>query len=321
MSASIVDEVLAEITLRNAKADKNSIPHSDEFIKYLAARIAITPQLVKQLLDVLAASHKIFFIEIVAEDRLRETPRIEGYVVSDITMLRKMKTYFQNELVIMYNDEFHKKMMIHQVIKDIFPIIRSLNNTPIGQIANKSIMLEELEKLMERNFSEYTEEWKNRQLAVEMDKANIHQWKEKEKPKGKSAPKKDESKSSEKDEFGESGDGVVYKRAVDGKTYQEFISKSKSYPVQRILNIYGIKFFLRVYLRKYQFSFLKDLIKDRQIAGRSDLSLMKEMLGAVKRNVDTDTKLKDHIEDIYELERTISHYIYFSDQVDRRYRD
>ena len=147
---------------------------------------------------------------------------------------------------------------------EIFPIIRSLNNTPIGQIANKAIMLEEFEKLMERNFSEYTDEWKRNKLAEELKKANIATEKTKKKPEVKEV-KKERRKPPiiETEELLDSGEEIEFKRATDGKVYQDFISKSKSYPIQRIFNIYGIKFFLRVYLRKYKFSYIKDLVKSK----------------------------------------------------------
>ncbi len=314
MSEAILDEIYDEIKKRNSLENAKAIPHSDEFINLISASIGVPVNLVKTVIKALTNAHKIFIIEIVAEDTVRGIPRVEGYVVTDLALMRKMKAFFQKELVYMYNTQFNKNLMVHKVIKEIFPVIRSFNNTPIGEVANKSIMLEEFEKLIETNFIEYTEEWKEQQLAAEMDKAGI-----KRAITGADA-------HTVKEEIGESGDTLVAElkdgtrfqlsRAVDSERYRKFItrSKSKSYPLQRILNIYGIRFFLQTHLRRYQFSNLIQIIEDRQITKRSDLLILKEMLKKIKMNIDRDPNLAKHKDDIYNLERTISHYIYFSDR-------
>lgn len=315
MSEAILNEIYDEIKKRNSLENAKSIPHSDEFINLISASVGVPVNLVKSIIKVLTNAHKIFIIEIVAEDTVRGIPRVEGYVITDLVLMRKMKAFFQKELVYMYNTQFNKGLMVHQVIKEIFPVIRSFNNTPIGEVANKSIMLEEFEKLIETNFIEYTEEWKEQQLAEEMDKAGIKRVKAGVGDTGMATL-----------ETGESGDTLVAEvkdgtrfrltRTVDSERYKKFItrSKSKSYPLQRILNIYGIRFFLQTHLRRYQFSYLIQIIEDRQITKRSDLLILKDMLKKIKMNIDIDPNLIKHKDDIYNLERTISHYIYFSDR-------
>jgi hypothetical protein len=311
MSEAILNEIYEEIQKTNAQVNAKAIPHSDEFISYVAASIAITPQKVKNILSVLNDSHKIFTIEIVSEDALRAIPRIEGYVVTELDLVRKMKAYFQKELVYMYNTQFNKDLMVHQAIRELFPVIKSYNNTPLGEVANKAIMLEELEKLMEVNFEEYTEEWKEQQLEIAMGSANLE--------------KTEPSRKKEKDKAAEEPPAaaavaekpqIKMSRAVDTKKYRNLISmsKSKKYPLQRILNIYGVKFFIRTYLRRYEFSYLRQLVEDRQINKRSDLQLLKDMLRTMKSNIDSDPNLATYKDDIYELERIVSHYMYFSDR-------
>ena len=314
MSEAILQEIYDEIKKRNSLENAKSIPHSDEFINLISASMGVPVNLVKSIIKVLTNAHKIFIIEIVAEDTVRGIPRVEGYVVTDLVLMRKMKAFFQKELVYMYNTQFNKNLMVHQVIKEIFPVIRSFNNTPIGEVANKSIMLEEFEKLIEANFIEYIEEWKEQQLADEMDKAGIKR------------AKTGVGDAGAVSEEGEPGDTLVavvkdgtrfrLSRAVDSERYRKFItrSKSKSYPLKRILNIYGIRFFLKTHLRRYQFPYLIQIIEDRQISKRSDLLILKDMLKRMKMNMDSDPNLIKHKDDIYNLERTISHYIYFSDR-------
>ncbi len=311
MSEAILNEIYEEIQKTNALVNAKAIPHSDEFINYVAASIAITPQKVKNILNVLNDSHKIFTIEIVSEDALRAIPRIEGYVVTELDLIRKMKAYFQKELVYMYNTQFNKDLMVHQVIRELFPVIKSYNNTPLGEVANKAIMLEELEKLMEVNFEEFTEEWKEQQLAIAMEDANL----------GKGEPSRKKGKDKAADEPPAAAavaekPQVKLSRAVDTKKYRNLISmsKSKKYPLKRILNIYGVKFFIRTYLRRYEFSYLRQLVEDRQINKRSDLQLLKDMLRTMKSNIDNEPNLAPYKDDIHELERIVSHYMYFSDR-------
>jgi hypothetical protein len=153
MAENLINELYEEVAKVNARIGSKAIPHSDDFIIPMAATMGIGADLVKLILKILINAHKMFSIEIVHQDYVKNIPKVEGYVVTDINVIRKLKKYFQDELVIMYASQFHKNFMIHQVIKDIFPLMKNLNNTPIGQMANKAIMLEELEKLMEKSFN------------------------------------------------------------------------------------------------------------------------------------------------------------------------
>ena len=311
MSVKLVNEIYEEIKLRNSTVNARSIPDSDEFINFMSASSGVPTQLVKQIIRLLIAAKKIFTMEIVAQDKIRETPSIQGYVISDVSVIRELKNYFQNELVGMYNQQFNKDLMVHQAIKAIFPIIKSLNNTPIGLVANKAIMLEEYNRLMDKHFSDYTEEMKKKLLEAELKRANFkEEGKEDEKEAEKEKAVKEQKEKAVAVDKGKAGKG--YERAVDASQYQDFMLKSKNHPVSRIINIYGIKFFFQVYLRKYQFSYIKDLVSRGQIKKRDDLLLLKEMLRKIKMNASRDPGLRKYTDTIYELERAISHHIYFS---------
>ena len=75
MAQSIIEEIFEEIKKTNAKNDASAVPHSDEFVKTISAMLGVSPDLVKKILQVLVRSHRIFSIDIVLEDQLRETPR------------------------------------------------------------------------------------------------------------------------------------------------------------------------------------------------------------------------------------------------------
>ncbi len=300
MSLIIFDDIYNEIRKRNAAGGFKGVPYSDEFVKYASGYYGLSIDLVKRIIQILINAHKIFSIEIISEDKARDIPRVEGYVVSDLVMIRKLRSFYQSELIIQYENEFHKRLMVHQLIKEIFPMLRSLNNTDIGKVANLAIMLEELERYMEKHYDEFTEEWMAKRLAYEISISNIDlQLERKQSQKGKDDR---QDLPSVKDRR--------KKRVVDAPQYKEFIDKSKSYPLERILQIYGIEFFLRVQLRNYKFDYLKELVQTKQIKRRSDLLLLKNMLNAVIHNRDKDQQLVHYEDAIYSLMQTVNHYLF-----------
>ncbi len=301
MSVDIVNEIYDEIYRRNKEQGWKSVPQSDEFIKYITGYIGVGKDLAEQIIQVLINSHKIFSIEIISEDSMRNIPSIKGYVVAELGILRKLKNFFQNELVLMYEKQYNRRLMIQQVVKEIFPLLKSLNNTEIGQVANMAIMLDELEGFMEKHFEEFTEERKEQQLRIEMDRANLAQL----------LQKNSTSVKKETDDAAAVSAKKTSGRAVDSNKYTDFISKSKNYPLEKILQIYGVDFFLKVQLRNYKFDYLEKLVEDGQIGKRSELLMLKDLLTAVKRNFNRDTRLNKYREKVYSLERKVNHHLYF----------
>jgi hypothetical protein len=300
MESSIIDEVYEEIKKRNEKVDLRAVPHSDDLLKFITSSMGIDIELVRKLIRVLITSHKVFSMEIVAEDKSRNVPRVEGYVVADINVIRRLKSYYQHELMTEFEHQVHKRLLIHQILKEMLPILKSYNNTLLGQLTNKAIMLEEYERLLEKNFSEYTEEWQQVHLQEEMDQQELgpHVIKR----GGTSATGNGKKAAGE----------TPANRAVDSQQYKEYMSKSKNYPLQRILRIYGLKFFVQVNLRKYQFEYLCKLVNDGQINRRADLMQLRELINTVKNNINSDLELKKYVEQLYDLERVVTHKIFFS---------
>ncbi len=307
MSTKIIEELYGEIKKRNAESGDNCIPQSDEFIKLMSATLGIPAEQVSRFLEVLVNSHRVFSFEIVHSDESRDVPRVDAYVATEIITVRRLRNMFQQELVRLYAQQFKKDLMVHQVVREIFPIIRSLNNTPIGKAANKAIMLDELEKMMEKDFQEFTEDQKERLLHSELERLNLVEDADKksEKPAGEKKERATSTPST-----GERGGN----RAVDSRHYGDFITKKSKYPLQRILNIYGVEFFLKVNLRNCQYEYLKKLIEDNQLYRRNDLIVLKDMLRTVKNNADVDPRVKEGLEEIYELEKAIHHRMYFSER-------
>ncbi|MGV7927667.1 MAG: hypothetical protein AB2L13_01975 [Spirochaetota bacterium] len=302
MALDTVEEIYQEINKQNAVIGMRAIPHSDDFIKYLTSSLGVEADLVKRILRVLLNSHRIFSMEIVAEDTVRSIPRVEGYVVANINIVRRLKNYFQSELMVEYEKQFQKRYLFHQIVKDIFPVMRTLNNTMIGQLANKAIMLDEFERLLEKNFAEYTDEWKDEHFARELQNASL--------------PFENEKVPAAAETQGAGVSRPVrakpVTRAIDSRQYEDFVSKSKSYPLQRILKIYGVNFFIQVNLRKYQFEYLKKLVEDGQLSRRSELLLLREMIQTMKSNMHRDAGITARLNDLYDLEKSVTHRLFFT---------
>ncbi|TAL39187.1 MAG: hypothetical protein EPN93_02275 [Spirochaetes bacterium] len=302
MGNKLVEEIYQEIRRRNSSVGTGSIPHSDELYKFVQSSMGIDPDLAKTIIQVLVNSHRVFSMEVTAEDKTHDVPPIEGYVSANLTDIRKLKNYFQNELMIEYEKQFNKRQMTHQIVKDIFPMMRSLNNTALGMVANKAIMLEEFEKLMEKRFEEYTEEWKEKRLDIELSHSNLNE----------QAALSQKAAEEKKQQAAHPARKTKMVRAVDSAKYDEFASRSRNYPLQRIIKIYGTNFFLQVNLRKYQFSYIEKLVKDGQLNKRSDLLMLKEMIQTVKSHAEQDAGLAGHEGELYALEKTVNHAIYFT---------
>ena len=307
VTQKILNDITAEIAKRNNEIGPMGIPHSDQLLKFMQSNLGIPTETAKLAIRFLIEAHRILSIEIVAEDSKHSIDRVEGYIVADLRTITQLKTYFQDILCQLYEKQFKKHTMIHQVIKELFPIIKSFNNTELGQIANKTIMLMEYERMLEKNFSSYSVDFQERSMAGIAQREHFDFTPAIDIPEVKGSILGAESTVTASDASGQS-----FSRAIDSPLYKEFDEKKNHYPIQRILNIYGIDFFLKVNFRKYQFSHIKKLVEDKQITKREDLMLLRSMLDTVKGNMFTDKNLERSREDIYSLERAVSHAIYFT---------
>jgi len=296
MLQKIVDDLFNAIAKKNREESRDAIPHSDNMYKDFAASHGISSEAVDEALEVLKDSHKILSMQISREDKDRDKDSrdVYGYVDADVVTVKKLRVYFQKSLVDIYEEEVGIKTGVHQAVKDIFARINLFKNTPLGHIANKAIMLEQYEKLIEGSYMEYTESWKETHLEkIILSKGMSYDQKYKIKEKKIKSVKKQVN-----------GKVKNARRAVDEKGYNGFLEKSSELPVKKILNIYGVELFLRINLREYKFSYIKTLVEKGEIQGKANMELLKKMLKRVKDNIDVDLKLKEYESEIKNLERT-----------------
>jgi hypothetical protein len=298
MLDTYIEEVFNQIIAQNSKVGPDGIPHSDIFEKQIQALLGVDGMEINRIIRILKESHKIFTFEIIKEDSDNDIKRVEGYVETDLQTIRKLKNFFQKFLMDEYEKQFSKRLLVHQIVKDIFSRGAFYKNTMLGQIGNKAIMLEEYESFIERNFNEFTDSWKAKKLAeVVLNPEN--------KQLGESPPSDAAGQET-------AGGSPLGKRAIDSPKYQYYTSDKSKQSLDKVLQIYGVEFFFRINLRKYNFDLLKQVIESGEIDRRTDLIVLKEMIQKMKSNIGKDPQLLEHAEKIYKLERIISRQMLYS---------
>ncbi len=294
MLSENVEIIFKAILAQNSLNTRDAIPHSDEFIRKMESVNGFPPDFTDKCVRFLKDAHKIFIIEIVQEDEGRDIKKIEAYIDADMSTVRRLKNIFQKLLQDIYEEENHQRLMAHQIIRELFPKMNVYNNTPIGYIANKAIMLEEYELLLEKDFSQYTESYKEERIAELFEESGG----ELEALMGVAKKEEVEPEIVEKK--------PVNKRAIDSGRGSELSSMTSLQSIDKVLRIYGVDFFYRVNLRKYNFDLIRLVIEQKKITSREDLTLLKKMIQKIRDNAERDPGLTEHLEKLKNLERIIS---------------
>ena len=300
-----IDRVFRNIVSRNALHNLNSIPHSDVFYKEMESLYGLSKSEIDVIISILKESHKILIMEISREDKNRKIDKILGYVDADLMTLQKLKDVFDRALSDDYEKENGKKKTSHQIIRELIPRLQYINHTPLGRVLNKAIMLDEYIHMIEKDYKEFTEEWKEENLKTQL---SINQ----ELLAGFSEKKKAEVLPDEAGHVPKRK--AAYVRAVDTPQHQEYMDQVNSGSINKLLQIYGIDFFFRVNLRKCNFDFISQALDTGVIDRKKDLLDLKEMLKTIKGNLGTDAELEKHYEEIMSLDRKISRFISFSNK-------
>jgi len=301
MKNEIVDRVFKRIVSCNQGMNLNAIPHSDIFQNEIISLLGITKNELDVILSILKESHKILVMEIAKEEPRKNLDKISGYVDADLHTIQKLKEVFYNALVNEYEKDYHKKKTAGQIIKELIPRISYINHSPIGKFLNKAIMLDEFERHIERNYREFTEEWKDENYTVQLSVneeflKNIGSEK-------KTSPKENGKGNEPAPSLIKS---QVSKRAVDSPLHEEYQNQNSGESISKMLQIYGVDFFYRVNLRKYNFDIIEQAIDNGIITRRQDLNILKEMLKQMRSHFGIDSKLEEYYDVIMSLDRKIS---------------
>lgn len=298
LNRTLVERVYESIKRYNISEYNPSVPMSDQFIKDFLSAEGYNESEAKHAIMILNEAHKVFIIAITKENKQTGSKKIDGYIVAELSVVSNLRSIYQKRLTEAYNKEKGTRYGPQQVLRDIMNRMNILVNTPVGRIANITIMLNEYENLMIKNSEEFTETWCEDKLDEYIEHVSFEDEKESDESQPPPPP----------EETAKSGNA----RAVDTSEYENYSKDDRILPPQKMMMIYGAEFFFRVKLRKYEFCVLRDLIREGHIKRRVDIILLRNMIKTIKGNFDRDPKLNDYFEDIYHLDRELSKKIYFS---------
>lgn len=300
-----VDRVFRSIVARNALHNLNSIPHSDGFYKEMESLYGLSKSELDVIISILKESHKILVMEISREDRNRKLEKIQGYVDADLMTLQKLRDIFHRALSDDYEKENGKKKGSHEIIRELIPRLQYINHTPLGRVLNKAIMLDEYVHMIEKDYKEFTEEWKEENLStqIEINRELLSGFSDKK--KAEVLPVEEEPVQKRK---------AAYVRAVDTPQHQDYMEQVNSGSINKLLQIYGVDFFFRVNLRKCNFEFISQALDTGVIDRKKDLMDLREMLKTIKNHLGSDAELEKHYDEIMSLDRKISRFISFSNK-------
>lgn len=306
MFRELVRDIYNKIAEQNAKNNMDAVPHSDSFLKMLVSSMGVTDHDIRQVLNILKESHKIFIFEILKEDKQHDVKKIEGYVITDLPTISRLKTFYQNLLMSEYEKQFKTRMLVHQIVKEVYQKAHLIKNTPLGQIANKAIMLEEFQNLIEKHYDQYVDEWQQKKLneLIMMGEQALQAQK-------KVVPE-EESREQDSTPAPLGIDIPSDRRAIDTEAYASLLMQDQQKSLKKVLSIYGVEFFFRVNLRKYNFDIIRDAIERGEIDRKTDLKLLKNMIQNMKSNFERDPGLVERQDALYKLERTASRFILIS---------
>jgi hypothetical protein len=300
MNKEYIDRVFKRIVSTNCLYNINSIPHSDIFFKETEALLGLSIPELELIISMLKESHKIFVMEISREDPGKKIEKTFGYVDADLLNMQKLRDVFHRALMDDYEKDTGRRKSPGQIIKEMIPQLHYINHTPMGKLLNKAIMLEEYVRLLEKDYKEYTEEWKeeNLQLQISINQELMTKY------------SNDKKEIIEKEVPLEKKPKPV--RAVDSPLIEDFSKQVSAGSISRVLHIYGVEFFFRVNLRQYKFEYISQVLDTGVIDRKLDLIILKDMLKKVKENMDLDKELDKFYDEIMSLDRKVSRNISFS---------
>lgn len=295
----LAERVYESIKSYNTSEYDPSVPMSDQFMKDFTSVEGYSESETRHAIMILNEAHKVFIIAITKESKQTGNKKIDGYIVADQLIISNLRSIYQKRLAEVYNKEKGTHYGPPQVLREVMSRMNTLANTPIGRVANIAIMLNEYENLITKYPEEFTDSWCEEKLDEFLEHASFED-------------EKVEDEQAAGDSSGITEANVGATRAVDSPEYEDYSRDDKTLPPQKMLMIYGADFFFRVKLRKYEFSILRDMIREGHIKRKSDIILLRGMVKTIKGNFDRDPKLNDYFEDIFHLDRELSKRLYFS---------
>ncbi|MFN3604073.1 MAG: hypothetical protein ACK4UJ_05120 [Leptonema sp. (in: bacteria)] len=287
-----LNELLLKIKDRirevNLKIYEDPIPTSDIIYKNTLYDLVSSPDLANYYLKILIESNFIFVINLVKPDPILKISGIDGYVVTEKSVLESLLVEYKKRLEHIYELEKRKRKGAEVILRELMPKIKEYNNTTLGKVLNITIMLEQLIRVIEEEPEKYTEEAKTyllRQLLPEERNIQIDYEIENEKNESTIVREK--------------------KRAIDTKEYKELSKMNLAGNWGKAVNKFGVQFLIRVHLRKHEYDIIKKLLFQKRIAKEEDLLFLRDSLRKMEENYYLDKEIRKYFNEIKELKRIV----------------
>ncbi len=296
----LVLNIFDEIEKRNKRPDNRAIPETDEFYPYLEKKFNIRSDAIEILLEVLVNSHKIFSFEIISEDKKKYVNAKEGFVISEINVIRNLLNFFEKELVRLYFENFEVHLSPMKIVKAISGSLKEYNNTPFGRVANIVVKLVKFEEILKvdyayvRDARKFSPEWKEKKFEEEVEKC----------------PQVEELLKSEKKPIEEKNSKDVKinnkRRRSDTVSDSETIINTFQKSIEKSLAVYGVEFYTRICFREYKFNLMVKIVAEKFVNSKNDLLIIKDHIKRVRSHSDRDMKLQKFAKEINRLERLVN---------------
>lgn len=288
-------EVVKRLEELNRKLQEHPVPTSEDIFRRHMSDLYYNEESLMYHLRLLQEAHFIFVICIVEPDLRLNIPGIYGYAVAKNEILQPLLAEYHRRLEQIYEVQFSKRKAFSTIIRELMPEVKQYNNTPIGQVLNIAIMLEQFIRLIAEKPDEYEDYWKQmklRQLLPDLESTE-----------STTIDDLTDSEGTQADAAAEKSAKKVVRRAVDTPEYQELARMNLSGSWGRAVEKYGVNFLIRVHLRKMELDLLKRLILRRNITREEDLRFLRDSLRVMEERFSMDRSMSHMLEPVRELKR------------------
>jgi hypothetical protein len=273
---------------KNTQDTKDPVMTDDTMFRNHMADIVESKEVLETYLKILQEGHFIFRFTIVEPDERLRIAGIFGYVHADLNVIRKVKEFAFRQLELFYEGQFYQRKSAHALVREMVGQARQHNNTPFGKVLNISVMIEQLEHVVELKNNEYQETWRKNKMNELLPGL--------EEVFDKTSKSTDVSDSA-------SDDLDINRRAIDHPSVEQLETMNMDGSWGRAVETFGVEFLVRVHFRKHEFDVVRRLIKRKQISREADLKFIRDTLRLLEVRANEDMLLKPWQQEITETRR------------------
>ena len=302
-----LDKITARIKSFNMENNDHPVPDSDAIYKIMLGEVISSVDMLFSYLKVLSDAHYIITIHIEEPDPDRKFKGVNGFVVAETTAINRVRDIYYKKLEALYETQFHKKKSPTSIINELMVNLATYKRTPIGQVMNIAMMLQQMEHLMTEQYMEFNDEWKENKLLellpdiggsrmeIGTDSSGSDLYDE-----GDSAEQEESVINDyDEDELGEPLD-------LGGSTivaYHEVETMDLSGKWGSSVEKYGVQFLVRLHFHKHEYAVVRKLIKQKKIAREEDFRFIRDYLAKIEQKSKEDPALSPYFTEIQETRR------------------